>query len=71
MSKINLQIAIEQIRGGMYSYDDMVKIVFAVKEGFESDYPEYNSPAGKFIKKLEKAIEKWELEKAIEKWKTP
>lgn len=59
MSKINLQIAIEQIRGGMYSYDDMVTIVGAVKEGFESGYPEYDSQAGKFIKKLGKAIEQW------------
>ena len=59
MSKINLQIATEQIRGGIYSYDDMTKIVEAVMEGFESGHPEYNSPAGEFKRKLEKAVEKW------------
>lgn len=62
MSKINLQITIEQISSGMYSYDDMVKITAAIVEGFEYQYPEYDSPASDFINSLNSAIRQWRLE---------
>ena len=62
MSKINLQVITEQIRSGMYSYDDMVEIVDAIIEAFELNYSEYDSPVDKFIKELKEVIRRWEKE---------
>lgn len=54
-----LQLAMEHINRGFFSFDEMVLLADAIRKQFHNAYGETDSPVAIFSKDLEEAIAKW------------
>lgn len=55
-----LGLFLEQIKEGMFGANDTIKIVRAIKDRIDKEWPEQGSKYDELRKNLEKAIEDWE-----------
>lgn len=59
--KQTLMLVLEQVESGLFTYDEMVRIIEAIIKAIKWDFSEPGSPCSDLTKALERACKEWNV----------